>query len=862
MKKTALLFLLALNLTISAQQVLRSEGPIPADLRLTYEQLYESDLRRTAEVAGGKVKEKKAVEQVSYGVSKLLSGGRILFGDPVTLMLNRVMDTLLAGEPELRRELRIYTVKSQEVNAFTTSQGMIFVNTGLVAQVENEAQLAFILSHEIIHYANNHSIQTLLSRKKAGKKIEDEQAELDNILRRHSRSREMESEADSLGIMRFYLSSPYDKEVVNGVFDVLQYSALPYGNIPFDRTFLDAPLARVSNDCWLENVDPIKNHEDYDDTLMTHPNIQKRRAACNNIMTGLTGGAKFLVTTQEEFAHLQLLARRDCVHQELIHAQPSRALYDAYLLLSNDSTDAFAARSMAQALYQVALYRTNETDVVVGDFKKVEGESQQVYHMLRVIDPQFLALAATRKIWLLGKQFPEDNTYRTLSSHLLATIHGKYKLSKNDFATQAPDTTATTAQSDTTDLSKLSRLERIRHKRNTQAAATTQSMNYAFTDLLTTDTAFAALVDNMDHLPTAKESRRERERGQLLYRPTYLVESAKTGEMKAAKSIDGERRLIQEMEYIGRRFGQTSTNFSSQSLSTMKDAQEYNNYVTVSEWMTEFWQAKGTFPMHYTMQPAMDSLLGRHHASTVNMTVVVNAENVGPYFFGSNDAFLILAPVALIYKLFPPTLYSRLFDHQHTDAATLIIDATGGKILTRNEYCEKWNDDNALLSSMLYDATLETKDGKSSNPGASGLHMALSVGVNSMFQTPYVHPSIGIEYALGKKISLAVEGSWEKNEDYNILLSSITIRYYTRTEFAPLGRYWGLGTIFGILDTQHLNEKIAGIAIETGHNYIFKHRFLVNPNFHFHINTTLESFEFWVPRHLFSIGVAIGFLPF
>jgi len=44
MKKTALLFLLALNLTISAQQVLRREGPIPADLRLTYEQLYESDL--------------------------------------------------------------------------------------------------------------------------------------------------------------------------------------------------------------------------------------------------------------------------------------------------------------------------------------------------------------------------------------------------------------------------------------------------------------------------------------------------------------------------------------------------------------------------------------------------------------------------------------------------------------------------------------------------------------------------------------------------------------------------------------------------------------------------------------------------
>lgn len=860
MKKNILLLLLTLNLGAYAQQALRSEGPLPADLKLTYEQLYESDLQRTAKVAGGRVKDKDAVERVSFSISKLLSGGRILFGDPVTQMLNRIVDTLLSNQPELRRELRIYTVKSPEVNAFATPQGMIFVNTGLVAQVENEAQLAFILSHEIIHYVNNHAIQTLLSKKKKKSNIEDEQDELDELLRRHSRSREMEAEADSLGIAMFYLASPYDKQVVDGVFDVLQYSALPYGNIPFDRSFLDAPLARVSNDCWLENVDPIKSHEDYDDTLMTHPNIQKRRAACNNIMTGLTGGAKFLVTTQEEFAHLQLLARRDCVHQELIHAQPSRALYDAYLLLSNDSTDAFAARSIAQALYQVALFRANGTDAVVGDYKAVEGESQQVYHMLRVIDPQFLALAATRKIWLLGKQFPEDNTYRTLSSHLLATIHGKYKLSKNDFATQAPDTTATTAQSDTTDLSKLSRLERIRHKRNTQAAATTQSMNYAFTDLLATDTAFAALVDNMDHLPTAKESRREWERGQLLYRPTYLVESAKTGEMKAAKSIDGERRLIQEMEYIGRRFGQTSTNFSSQSLSTMKDAQEYNNYVTVSEWMTEFWQAKGTFPMHYTMQPAMDSLLGRHHASTVNMTVVVNAENVGPYFFGSNDAFLILAPVALIYKLFPPILYRRLFDHQQTEAATLIVDATEGKILTRKEYHENWNDDNALLASMMYDASHESNQGEAMNPGVAGRHLAITAGASTMFSAPYVQPSLGVECALGRHASAAIESKWQMLDGYNVLLSTLSIRAYIGTGVAPLGRYWGFGGFYGMTNGEDEMTNVVGLSLESGHNYILKHRFLVNLNCH--LNMAFKCPESWRPSNFLTVGVAIGFLPF
>ncbi len=861
MKKNILLLLLTLNLGAYAQQALRSEGPLPADLKLTYEQLYESDLQRTAKVAGGRVKDKDAVERVSFSISKLLSGGRILFGDPVTQMLNRIVDTLLSNQPELRRELRIYTVKSPEVNAFTTPQGMIFVNTGLVAQVENEAQLAFILSHEIIHYVNNHAIQTLLSKKKKKSNIEDEQDELDELLRRHSRSREMEAEADSLGIAMFYLASPYDKQVVDGVFDVLQYSALPYGNIPFDRTLLDAPLAHVGNDCWLENVDSIKSHEDYDDTLMTHPNILKRRAACGALLAGKSGGAKFLITTEEEFAQMQLLARKECLHQELIHVVPARALYDAYLLLKIDSNDAFATRCMAQALYQTVLYRMNGTDAVVGDFKKVEGESQQVYHMLRVIDPQMLALTATRKIWLMGKRFPDDNSYQMLTRHLLAAIHEKYKLDKKDFTTQAHDTTAAPAVVDTTDLSKLSRLERIRHKRNTQAAATTRSMNYAFADLLATDAAFAALVDSMDRLPLAKESRQKSDRGQFLYRPTYIVDNDKTGEMKPRKSIDGERRLIKEMEHTGHQFGQSSVDFSNQSLATMTDAEQYNNYVTVNEWMTEFWQSKGAFPIHYTMQPAMDSLLRQHHASTVNMTMVVNSENVGPYFFSSQDAFLfVVPPIALIFKLFPPILYSRLFDHQQTAATTLIIDATEGKILTRNEYHESWNDDNALLASMIYDASLESKQGKPENPGATGLHMALTAGASTMYNAPYVQPTVGIEYALGRKISANVEGRWQLSNDYQVLLSALTLRYYSRTEFAPLGRYWGLGAFYGVSDNTEKDKKLVGFTIESGHNYIFKHRFLVNLNFHG--NIALKSPEGWLPRDVLSVGIAIGFLPF
>jgi len=71
--------------------------------------------------------------------------GRVLFGDPVSEYVNTVADKLLENEPELRSKLRFYCLKSNVTNAFATNQGMIFVTLGLIAQLENEAQLAQVL---------------------------------------------------------------------------------------------------------------------------------------------------------------------------------------------------------------------------------------------------------------------------------------------------------------------------------------------------------------------------------------------------------------------------------------------------------------------------------------------------------------------------------------------------------------------------------------------------------------------------------------------------------------------------------------------------------------------------------------------
>ena len=55
-------------------------------------------------------------------------------------------------------DLRLYLMRSVLFNASMFPTGMMIVNTGLMARVRNEAQLAAVLGHEAGHYFRKHSI--------------------------------------------------------------------------------------------------------------------------------------------------------------------------------------------------------------------------------------------------------------------------------------------------------------------------------------------------------------------------------------------------------------------------------------------------------------------------------------------------------------------------------------------------------------------------------------------------------------------------------------------------------------------------------------------------------------------------------
>ena len=244
-----LLILIVVSGQIFAQDfndyhVLQSQGKVPESFLKSSKQKSYEEIGKTIYSNRSQPYKRKKKEFLlgnNFLIDELLLSGKVLFNDPVGEYVNKVVDTLLKEDPELRKQIEVFVVKSSVVNAFTTSRGTIFINLGLIAKLKNEAQLAFVLSHEIIHFRNKHVMtefeQSETMRREKGAYRNTTVTE--QALAKSMFSRELETEADIQGL-KIYLKSKYKVSELKGVFDALQYAHLPYGNVRFDKSFLEA----------------------------------------------------------------------------------------------------------------------------------------------------------------------------------------------------------------------------------------------------------------------------------------------------------------------------------------------------------------------------------------------------------------------------------------------------------------------------------------------------------------------------------------------------------------------------------------------------------------------------------------------
>ena len=100
-----------------------------------------------------------------------------------------------------------HVLKSPIINAGAYPTGDVVINVGLLAKMQNEGQLAFILSHELAHFIYRHSLIKYIYRQKLDKKYKSVFFGKRNAKRQReglsSYSIDVENAADSLGLILF-----------------------------------------------------------------------------------------------------------------------------------------------------------------------------------------------------------------------------------------------------------------------------------------------------------------------------------------------------------------------------------------------------------------------------------------------------------------------------------------------------------------------------------------------------------------------------------------------------------------------------------------------------------------------------------
>lgn len=407
-----------------------ASGPIPKDFLYSSQEKYDQQLDQIQERKGRVRNAKKQFYEGSfYYINELLLSGKVLFNDPVSTYLNKVADVLLEGEPELRSNIHIYAVKSPSVNAFTSIDGKIFVNLGLLAHVENEAQLAYILTHEISHFTQQHALGIFLHNKGLSQNPNGalKKANLSTlILENNLYSQEKEQEADLEGLSLFMKSSYNAREAVK-VFDILKNAEMPFADIDFDREFLEKKTLSFPDSYYLD-PDSLSLTSDSSETdalfFSSHPSPEKRqKIILEKLAKNREDQGKMWIVSKETFYESQKIARFESCFLFLQQQKYERAIYCAYSLLKEYPDHPFLEKIVVKALYGLAKYASvgRLWDVHV-DHEEVKGKSKQFHHIINKMPDQELCILASLHTWELRNKYPQDEELVLMSKDLMQDL--------------------------------------------------------------------------------------------------------------------------------------------------------------------------------------------------------------------------------------------------------------------------------------------------------------------------------------------------------------------------------------------------------------------------------------------------------
>lgn len=711
---TYILLFLAFGLAKAQQyEPLHANGRIPIDFTLSPITKYENQTESISERArrSGRETEELFYMESCFVIDDLLKSGKILFNDPVSLYVNQVADSLLATEPLLRKQLRFYVVRSCSVNAFATHSGIIFINLGLLARLENEAQLAFVLAHEIIHFKEKHALNIFAEKARVLQGVEQSSAFEQNLFSKQQFSKQLEIEADEKGLALFNQSN-YSLNSIDRLFDILALAHVHYNNKTFKRSFFETPYLQFPNRLFLAKTNPILflNHENENSS---HPGLTKRKNIIQSEiqkLDALNDKHDFLIPSPL-FYSLRQKARYELPYLYLNENKFYDAIYSAYLLIEEGEKSIYLEKCVLKGLQGLTYHRNaKETRKVVVDHIFIQGEIQQLHFFLNELRDDQLNILSVSYAWYLHKEYPDDNELSLLFEGLTQELMNHHYNDIDDFKTVPPKTGSASVEKNEptntlsdweTEFARYAFVECIKEPKFTLVMNACKKQKY----LTLQQKSFEQRKSNSSKKYQSRNKQTLGVSNVIIVNPHYMKYNV--------KKANDEQKLFLETEEARKGFrkklwenaGLVNLNIDILDMKSLNstDTKKYNDITVLSEWLEQQLGFE-SFDMPSFNQGEVNEIAQKYGTDYFMWIGVINKREKKDFisslahFFSPQDR-----SSSFCSPKYESLFYAVVYDVRNYDLKMLNISLI------------KQNDNDDIISAHIYEALLNIKTEKTEN---------------------------------------------------------------------------------------------------------------------------------------------------
>jgi hypothetical protein len=460
MKNLYFLVFLSFICTASSGQSMYEPCPLIKKDSLRFKVIEQTADQQLLEYKDRSSRQKKYIKEVFSKrkdfFKESIEKGSFLISSPIEQHCKNLLQLILNSNSQLDKNIQLFISKNEEPNAFNTGDGNLVINIGLLSKIENDAQLTFIICHELSHQHLNHVNKMMIKKaekytdeeylravKKTAKEkynVRDkiEQLVLPMIFDDRKYSRTEEFEADSLGFV-FFLKTGFDAAEAINCLALLKSIDKYYDIKPLDLTEYFKSKQIEAKSYWFTGLHVSSlgieiEKDSLEDSLKTHPETELRIKALENPVKSAAATGKKYFSVETDFDAFRMQTIHELIFSNLIHGNLSRTLLESFITSRDHPEDVFSQVILSlcfSRLYHLQSTHRVQTEVDLPDPKYYDDCYNTLIGFINQVKKD-------DALMLSGKFFPAAK-YQNSEIYLATAIYHAYVTKDESFASMKSD---------------------------------------------------------------------------------------------------------------------------------------------------------------------------------------------------------------------------------------------------------------------------------------------------------------------------------------------------------------------------------------------------------------------------------------